>query len=144
MAIIRRKSDLNIRELIRNSTSTKYHNPQESVNNALFLETIQAIPGSGYVGTPGSYSTVDTPLLSGPYTTYECPVIQPISATQAYMSPGEQSNTYCVHTHIRTHNRNCTCTCTTARYRPHGLHSQGSKVRQNALTGNSTGYGAVS
>src|SRR5438105_7963727 len=44
-------------------------------------------PASGKVGTP-SYSTPVAAFASGPYTIYECPVIQPMSAMHQYTSSG--------------------------------------------------------
>ena len=43
--------------------------------------------------TPPPPMSRTAPLDSGPYRTYECPVIQPQSAMHAYTSPGRTSNT---------------------------------------------------
>src|SRR3989344_8771789 len=49
--------------------------------------------GSEYVGVPSNITTV-APFASGPYTTYECPVTQPISAEHQYTSSSLISKTY--------------------------------------------------
>ena len=50
----------------------------------------QYLPASGYMGVD-SNMTVVVPFTSGPYTMYECPVIQPTSAAQQKMSPSRRS-----------------------------------------------------
>src|ERR1035437_11107962 len=47
---------------------------------------------AGKFGAP-SYITTVAPLASGPYTTYECPVTQPISAVHQYVSSSCKSKT---------------------------------------------------
>ena len=52
--------------------------------------TRQMAPASGVrTGLP-SYSTVVQPLMSGPYTMYECPTTQPTSEAAQYTSPASQ------------------------------------------------------
>src|SRR5688572_6038871 len=50
---------------------------------------------SGQSGVP-SYMTTVAPLESGPYTTYEWPVTQPISAVHQYVSSSRKSKMYFV------------------------------------------------
>ena len=53
---------------------------------------------------PRRRHTCVAPLSSGPYATYEWPVIQPQSAVQNHTSPRSRectSNTYLTHTHTR-------------------------------------------
>jgi len=60
------------------------------------LSTIRQMrPGSGCDGTPSKTSCVAL-LSSGPYATYEWPVIQPQSAVQKKVSSGFRSKTYLV------------------------------------------------
>ncbi len=49
--------------------------------------------GLGKLGTPSNMSDV-VPFDSGPYTRYECPVIQPASAVHQKMSFSLRSKTY--------------------------------------------------
>lgn len=47
------------------------------------------LPWSGYIGVDSNMTEV-APFTKGPYTMYEWPVIQPMSATHANMSPSSR------------------------------------------------------
>ena len=57
---------------------------------AVSSTTCHSRPGSGQVGTPSKITTV-APDASGPYTMYEWPVIQPMSAVAKWTSSGRAS-----------------------------------------------------
>src|SRR5512147_245346 len=64
--------------------------------------------GYGYDGPPSKRNEV-APLIIGPYTRYECPVIQPGSAVHHQRSSSRTSNTYLSVAYVPTIYPPCVC-----------------------------------